>query len=86
MCSRLQASTLTTLAVIALFSARLSAKCKGDRLRNYLTTAHVVYHLFCLTTLCACVGVAAVLATDAQTDTPVNLARVYDPISTINCK
>ncbi|XP_071056982.1 uncharacterized protein [Onthophagus taurus] len=55
-----QASTLSTLAVIALFSIRLYRK--RERLKNYLTVAHMVYHLFCLTTLCACVGVAAILA------------------------
>lgn len=55
-----QASTLSTLAVIALFSIKLYRK--REQLKNYLTVAHIVYHLFCLTTLCACVGVAAILA------------------------
>lgn len=31
-------------------------------MKQYLTPTHVVYHLFCLATLSACVGVAAVLA------------------------
>ncbi|GJQ73477.1 hypothetical protein Trydic_g20654 [Trypoxylus dichotomus] len=55
-----QASTLSTLAVTALFSIKLYRK--RESLKNYLTIAHIVYHLFCLTTLCACVGVAAILA------------------------
>lgn len=55
-----QASTLSTLAVVALFSIKLYRK--KENLKNYLTVAHVIYHLFCLTTLCACVGVAAILA------------------------
>ncbi|XP_001808976.2 uncharacterized protein LOC100141756 [Tribolium castaneum] len=55
-----QASSLTTLAVIGLFSVKLHRK--QQHLRQFLTATHVIYHLFCLTTLCACVGVAAILA------------------------
>lgn len=55
-----QASILTTIAVIGLFSSKLHRN--KQNLRQYLTTTHIVYHLFCLTTLCACVGVAAILA------------------------
>ncbi|CAG9860924.1 unnamed protein product [Phyllotreta striolata] len=55
-----QASSLTTVAVIGLFSLKLHKKRRN--LRSCLTSTHVVYHVFCLTTLCACVGVAAVLA------------------------
>lgn len=55
-----QASSLTTLAVIGMFAAKLYRK--RENLNRFLTATHVVYHLFCLTTLCACVGVAAILA------------------------
>lgn len=55
-----QASSLTTLAVIALFTVKLFRK--QQNLQQYLTPTHVIYQLFCLTTLCACVGVAAILA------------------------
>lgn len=55
-----QASSLTTLAVIGMFAAKLYRK--QQNLRQFLTSTHVIYHLFCLTTLCACVGVAAILA------------------------
>ncbi|XP_060533781.1 uncharacterized protein LOC132706452 isoform X2 [Cylas formicarius] len=55
-----QASSLTSIAVIGLFSANLHRK--NQNLRNFLTSSHIIYHLFCLTTLCACVGVAAILA------------------------
>lgn len=55
-----QASSLTTLAVIALFTIKLYRKQQS--LQQFLTPTHVIYHLFCLTTLCACVGVAAILA------------------------
>lgn len=55
-----QASSLTTLAVIGMFAAKLVRK--QQNLKQFLTATHVVYHLFCLTTLCACVGVAAILA------------------------
>ncbi|XP_066255530.1 uncharacterized protein [Euwallacea similis] len=55
-----QASCLTSIAVIGLFSAKLHRK--NQNLRTFLTSTHIVYHLFCLTTLCACVGVAAILA------------------------
>ncbi|XP_025829712.1 uncharacterized protein LOC112904284 [Agrilus planipennis] len=55
-----QASSLTTLAVIALFSTKLETKQLS--IRQYLMRTHIVYHMFCLTTLCACVGVAAILA------------------------
>ncbi|CAH1132764.1 unnamed protein product [Ceutorhynchus assimilis] len=55
-----QASSLTSIAVIGLFSAKLHRK--NQSLRTFLTSTHLVYHLFCLTTLCACVGVAAILA------------------------
>lgn len=55
-----QASSLTTLAVIGMFAAKLYRK--RQNLNKFLTATHVVYHLFCLTTLCACVGVAAILA------------------------
>lgn len=54
-----QASTLSTLSVVGLYVINLHAKRK--QLKQYLTQAHLVYHLFCLTTLCACVGVAAIL-------------------------
>lgn len=55
-----QASTLTTLSVVGLYVINLYRKQK--EIKQYLTTAHIIYHLFCLTTLCACVGVAAILA------------------------
>ncbi|KAJ3652212.1 hypothetical protein Zmor_018197 [Zophobas morio] len=55
-----QASSLSTLAIIGLFSVKLHRK--QQHLRQFLTPTHVIYHLFCLTTLCACVGVAAILA------------------------
>lgn len=55
-----QASSLTSIAVIGLFSTKLHRKSQS--LRNFLTSTHIIYHLFCLTTLCACVGVAAILA------------------------
>lgn len=55
-----QASNLCTLAVIGLLSTRL--KRKQQTLKHYLNSSHVLYHLFCLVTLCACVGVAALLA------------------------
>lgn len=55
-----QASSLTTLAVIGMFAAKLHRK--QQNLKQFLTSTHVIYHLFCLTTLCACVGVAAILA------------------------
>ncbi|XP_050299454.1 uncharacterized protein LOC126738256 [Anthonomus grandis grandis] len=55
-----QASSLTSIAVIGLFSAKLHRK--NQSLRTFLTSTHIIYHLFCLTTLCACVGVAAILA------------------------
>lgn len=60
-----QASSLTTLALIGLFSIKLHRKQQD--IKQFLTVTHIVYHLFCLTTLCACVGVAAILArTDWQ--------------------
>ncbi|XP_017781748.1 PREDICTED: uncharacterized protein LOC108566398 [Nicrophorus vespilloides] len=59
-----QASCLTTLAVIGLFSIKLYRK--QQNMKQYLTTTHVIYHLFCLTTLCACVGVAAILAKEEE--------------------
>lgn len=55
-----QASTLSTLSVVGLYVINLYRKRK--ELKQYLTTVHIGYHLFCLTTLCACVGVAAILA------------------------
>lgn len=55
-----QASCLSTLAVIGLFAVKL--KRKQENIKQYLTAAHIVYHMFCLATLSACVGVAAVLA------------------------
>ncbi|XP_045469245.1 uncharacterized protein LOC123676947 [Harmonia axyridis] len=55
-----QASNLCTLAVIGLLSTKL--KRKHQTLKHYLNSSHVLYHLFCLVTLCACVGVAALLA------------------------
>lgn len=55
-----QASALSTLAIIGLFSVKLHRK--NQQLQQFLTATHVIYHLFCLTTLCACVGVAAILA------------------------
>ncbi|KAF7283488.1 hypothetical protein GWI33_000386 [Rhynchophorus ferrugineus] len=55
-----QASSLTSIAVIGLFSTKLHRK--SQNLRTFLTSTHIIYHLFCLTTLCACVGVAAILA------------------------
>lgn len=61
-----QASSLTTIAVIGLFSVKLHRK--QQNLKLFLTPTHIIYHLFCLTTLCACVGVAAILA---QTDKEV---------------
>lgn len=61
-----QASSLTTIAVIGLFSVKLHKK--QQNLKLFLTPTHIIYHLFCLTTLCACVGVAAILA---QTDKEV---------------
>lgn len=61
-----QASSLTTIAVIGLFSVKLQRK--QQNLKLFLTPTHIIYHLFCLTTLCACVGVAAILA---QTDKEV---------------
>ncbi|XP_072381819.1 uncharacterized protein [Diabrotica undecimpunctata] len=61
-----QASSLTTIAIVGLFSVKLYRKNQSVRL--FLTPTHIVYHLFCLTTLCACVGVAAILAqTDRET-------------------
>lgn len=55
-----QASTLSTLSVVGLYIIKLSRNHK--EIKQYLTSTHIVYHLFCLTTLCACVGVAAILA------------------------
>lgn len=59
-----QATCLTTLAVIGLFSIKLYGKRRS--LKLYLTPSHVIYHLFCLTALCACVGIAALLAQGEQ--------------------
>lgn len=61
-----QASSLTSIAVIGLFSAKLHRK--NQNVRTFLTSTHIIYHLFCLTTLCACVGVAAILAQKNQND------------------
>lgn len=55
-----QATSLTTLALVGLFSMKLRGK--RQNIKQYLTSTHLIYHLFCLTTLCACVGVAAILA------------------------
>ncbi|KAK9874210.1 hypothetical protein WA026_002566, partial [Henosepilachna vigintioctopunctata] len=55
-----QASNLTTLAVIGLLSTKL--KRKHQTLKHFLNSTHMLYHIFCLITLCACVGVAALLA------------------------
>lgn len=71
-----QASSLTTIAIIGLFSAKLHRK--QQHLRQFLTATHVVYHLFCLTTLCACVGVAAILA---QQPADGAVAATFDTIS-----
>ncbi|RZC39432.1 hypothetical protein BDFB_012103 [Asbolus verrucosus] len=70
-----QASSLTTLAIIGLFSVKLHRK--QQHLRQFLTATHVIYHLFCLTTLCACVGVAAILARDDRGASFKNLT-VFD--------
>ncbi|CAH0549068.1 unnamed protein product [Brassicogethes aeneus] len=64
-----QASILTTIAVIGLFSSKLHRK--KQNLRQFLTTTHIVYHLFCLTTLCACVGVAAILAKNRESKSAI---------------
>lgn len=66
-----QASALTTLAIIGLFSVKLNRK--SQHLQQFLTATHVIYHLFCLTTLCACVGVAALLA---QSDRSGNFRNI----------
>lgn len=55
-----QATSLTTLALVGIFSIKL--RRKQQNIKQYLTSTHLIYHLFCLTTLCACVGVAAILA------------------------
>lgn len=65
-----QASSLTTLAVIALFTVKLYRKQQS--LQLYLTATHVIYHLFCLTTLCACVGVASILAQEDKNNISFN--------------
>ncbi|XP_023014396.2 uncharacterized protein [Leptinotarsa decemlineata] len=66
-----QASSLTTIAVIGLFSVRLHRK--QQNLKHFLTPTHIIYHLFCLTTLCACVGVAAILG---QNESDIAFANV----------
>uniref|UniRef100_A0AAR5Q4D5 G-protein coupled receptors family 1 profile domain-containing protein n=1 Tax=Dendroctonus ponderosae TaxID=77166 RepID=A0AAR5Q4D5_DENPD len=63
-----QASSLTSIAVIGLFSVKLHRK--NQSLRTFLTPTHIIYHLFCLTTLCACVGVAAILAQKENASSP----------------
>lgn len=68
-----QASTLSTLTVVGLFVIKLSKKQK--EIKQYLTTTHIAYHLFCLTTLCACVGVAAILA---RRDSSVRKSANFD--------
>ncbi|XP_057667330.1 uncharacterized protein LOC130900624 [Diorhabda carinulata] len=65
-----QASSLTTVAIIGLFSMKLYRK--DQNINIFLTPTHIIYHLFCLTTLCACVGVAAILA---QTDKETRVTR-----------
>lgn len=67
-----QASSLTSIAVIGLFSVKLHRK--NQSLRTFLTPTHIIYHLFCLTTLCACVGVAAILAQKENSPTPTPCA------------
>lgn len=59
-----QATSLTTLALVGIFSIKL--RRKQQNIKQYLTSTHLIYHLFCLTTLCACVGVAAILAQERQ--------------------
>ncbi|XP_031330839.1 uncharacterized protein LOC116161586 isoform X2 [Photinus pyralis] len=76
-----QASSLTTLAVIALFTVRLYRKQQS--LQMYLTATHVIYHLFCLTTLCACVGVASILAQEDKKNISFNL---QPSVSDVACK
>ncbi|XP_044763228.1 uncharacterized protein LOC123320109 [Coccinella septempunctata] len=68
-----QASNLSTLCVIGLLSTKL--KRKQQTLKHYLNSSHVLYHLFCLVTLCACVGVAALLARN-------NLVADFENITT----
>ncbi|XP_018567900.1 uncharacterized protein LOC108908352 [Anoplophora glabripennis] len=71
-----QASSLTTIAVIGLFSVKLHQK--QQNLRQFLTPTHIIYHLFCLTTLCACVGVAAILAQGDRDGVFESLSRAFD--------
>ncbi|VEN44435.1 unnamed protein product, partial [Callosobruchus maculatus] len=71
-----QASSLTTIAVIGLFSVKLHQK--QQNLKMFLTPTHIIYHLFCLTTLCACVGVAAILAQSETEPTFERLSSVFD--------
>lgn len=71
-----QASSLTTIAVIGLFSVKLHQK--QQNLRQFLTPTHIIYHLFCLTTLCACVGVAAILAQGERDGAFESLSRAFD--------
>lgn len=71
-----QASSLTTIAVIGLFSVKLHRK--RQNLRQFLTPTHIIYHLFCLTTLCACVGVAAILAQGDREAISASLSRTFD--------
>nr|CAI5848421.1 unnamed protein product [Callosobruchus analis] len=71
-----QASSLTTIAVIGLFSVKLHQK--QQNLRMFLTPTHIIYHLFCLTTLCACVGVAAILAQSETEPVFERLSSVFD--------
>ncbi|KAK5638256.1 hypothetical protein RI129_012551 [Pyrocoelia pectoralis] len=79
-----QASSLTTLAVIALFTVKLYRKQQS--LQQYLTATHVIYHLFCLTTLCACVGVASILAQEDNTK-PKNISfHFLTNENDVNCK
>ncbi|KAF5294334.1 hypothetical protein FQR65_LT10787 [Abscondita terminalis] len=67
-----QASSLTTLAVIAMFTVKMYKK--QQNLQQYLTATHVIYHLFCLTTLCACVGVASILAQEDNANNDINFS------------
>lgn len=75
-----QASSLTTIAIIGLFSVKLYRK--NQNLKLFLTPTHIIYHLFCLTTLCACVGIAAVLAQNVPRDPLFKLI----PQTSFECK
>lgn len=79
-----QASTLSTLSVVGLYVVNLYRKRKD--LKQFLTTVHLGYHLFCLTTLCACVGVAAILARHDLQDSAKSANFEYAKNATIGQK